>query len=409
MNLLVTLAWRNILRNKRRSLLTILAVTFAALLSIAMRGMQIGTYAVNIKNVVRMFSGYCQVQAEGYNANPTLQKFFTFDEPLARSLHAASHVKAYAPRITADGLAAHGQTSIGVMILGVDVNLEGGVTTLLDRIREGSPPRGGREPAVVLGQALAKNLGAGIGDDVVLLAQGADGTLGNMKYVVSGLIRSGSPDLDRTVVMMDLADAQELLAMEGKIHAVAIALEDLRELPDALDELRASMSGKQLVVLSWEELLPEFRQQIQMDDIGGILFLAILIIIVAFGILNTVLMSVTERFREFGITLAMGMPPARLVLLVVLEGAFLGFLGLVLGNVLAFGVNAYIAANPITFGGDLGTIYEEYGFLPAVYSSVRPHIFLNSSLAIIGITLLSCLYPAYRVWHLTPIEGMRHV
>jgi putative ABC transport system permease protein len=412
-NLLTKLAWRNILRNKRRSLLTVLAVTFAALLSIAMRGMQVGTYAVNIQNVVGMFSGYCQIQREGYNTNPTLQTNFAYSEELMQVLRADPRIRAAAPRIIADGLAAHGQTSVGVMILGVDVGLEGGVTTLLERVRTGAPPRPGDTPLVVLGQTLAKNLGARIGDDIVLLAQGADGTLGNMKYRVSGLAKSGSPDLDRAAVIMDLADAQALLTMEGRIHAVAIALRDLKDLPAVTSDLRTRLNdispGPPLAILSWEELLPEFRQHIQMDNVSGILFLGILIIIVAFGILNTVLMSVTERYREFGVTLAMGMSPARLVLVVILEGILLGVVGLVLGNVLAFAVNAYIVVNPIYIGGDISSIYEEYGFLPALYSSVRPHIFLNSSLAILGITVLSCLYPAYRVWHLSPIEGMRHV
>jgi len=409
MNMLAKLAWRNILRNKRRSILTVFAVTFAALFSIAMRGMQVGTYAVNIQNVVRMFSGYCQIQREGYSANPTLQTSFAFDEGLLQGLRATPRVQAFAPRITADGLAAHGQTSVGVMILGIDVDLERGVTSLLERIREGSAPRGGEKPSVVLGQTLAKNLGAETGSEIVLLAQGADGTLGNMKYIVSGLVRSGSPDLDRAVVIMGLPDAQELLTMEGRVHAVAIALHDLKDLPAATSDLRALVTGKPLAVLSWEELMPEFRQHLQMDNVTGILFLGILIIIVAFGILNTVLMSVTERYREFGVTLAMGMSPTRLVVLVILEGVFLGTVGLLLGNALAFGVNAYIAANPISIGGDLGSMYQDFGFLPALYSSVRPHIFLNSSLAILGITILSCLYPAYRVWHLSPIEGMRHV
>ena len=175
MNLLVKLAWRNILRNKRRSLLTVLAVTFAALLSITMRGMQIGTYAVNIQNVVRMFSGYCQVQREGYQANPTLQTSFAFDEALRRELRAVPRVQAFAPRVTADGLAAFGQTSVGVMILGIDIAPERQVTTLLDRIREGSPPGRGEISTVVLGTTLAKNLGARIGDEIVLLAQGEIG------------------------------------------------------------------------------------------------------------------------------------------------------------------------------------------------------------------------------------------
>ena len=409
MALLVKLAWRNILRNKRRSLLTVLAVTFAALLSIAMRGMQVGTYAVNIQNVVRMFSGYCQVQREGYNKNPSLQTNFVYDETVKQIVRGTPRVEAFSPRITAEGLVAFGQTSVGVMILGVDLESEGKVTTILERVREGAPPSGGEKPTVVLGQKLAKNLGARIGDEIVLLAQGADGTLGNMKYGISGLTKSGSPDLDRTMVVMGLKQAQELLAMDGRVHAVVVALRDIQELPPVVADLRTKLAGTNLALLTWEDLMPEFRQHIQMDNISGILFLGILIIIVAFGILNTVLMSVTERYREFGVTLAMGMSPASLVLIVILEGVFMGVVGLILGNLLAFGVNAYIVANPIVIGGELGSITEEYGFLPAMYSTLRFTVFLNSSLSILGITILSCVYPAYRVYKLQPVEGMRHV
>ncbi len=409
MLLLVKLAWRNILRNKRRSLLTVLAVTFAALLSIAMRGMQVGTYAVNIENVVRMYSGYCQVQREGYHRNPSLQTSFAYDEKLQRVLRAIPRVVAFSPRIMADGLVAHGTTSVGVMILGVDVGNEGKVTTLLQRIREGSAPSGGEQPTVVLGQKLAKNIGARIGDEIVLLAQGADGTLGNMKYRVSGLLKSGSPDLDRMTVLMDLRDAGDLLAMNDRVHAVVLALKDLQDLPPVVADLRTGLAGTRLNVLSWEDLMPEFRQHIQMDNISGILFLAILIVIVAFGILNTVLMSVTERYREFGVTLAMGMSPSRLVFIVVLEGLLMGLAGLVLGNLLALGVNGYIVAHPIVIGGDLASITEEYGFLPAMYSTLRFTVFLNSSLSILAITFVSCLYPAYRVYRLLPVAGMRHV
>jgi ABC-type lipoprotein release transport system permease subunit len=295
------------------------------------------------------------------------------------------------------------------MILGVDLESEGKVTTILERVREGAPPSGGEKPTVVLGQKLAKNLGARIGDEIVLLAQGADGTLGNMKYGISGLTKSGSPDLDRTMVVMGLEQAQELLAMDGRVHAVVVALRDIQELPPVVADLRTKLAGTNLALLTWEDLMPEFRQHIQMDNISGILFLGILIIIVAFGILNTVLMSVTERYREFGVTLAMGMSPASLVLIVILEGVFMGVVGLIVGNLLAFGVNAYIVANPIVIGGELGSITEEYGFLPAMYSTLRFTVFLNSSLSILGITILSCLYPAYRVYKLQPVEGMRHV
>jgi ABC-type lipoprotein release transport system permease subunit len=151
------------------------------------------------------------------------------------------------------------------------------------------------------------------------------------------------------------------------------------------------------------------RQSIQLDNISGLLFLGILVLIVGFGILNTILMSVTERFREFGVSLAMGMSSARLVTVVLLEAMFIAAVGLMLGNILAYCLNAYIVAHPIYLGEDLDVMMREFGWLPAMYSTVRFHVFFNSSLAILGATVVSCLYPAYRVWKLEPVEGMRHV
>jgi len=406
--LLLKLAWRNVRRQRRRSLLTILAVTFAAFLSITMRGMQIGSYEANIRNVVRLYSGHCQIQARGYHKNPSLESNFACDEQLLSAVRSVPHVRAVSPRITAEGLIACGGNSVGVMILGVDVRSERDVTTLLERVREGSPPSGGPKPTVVLGQTLARNLGVAIGTSVVLLAQGVDGTLGNMRYDVSGIVRTGSPDLDRTIVMMDLGPMQELLVMDGRVSALVVALDDLDHVSTAVGRLREQLPASGFEVLPWDELMPEFRQHIQMDNVSGILFLGILIVIVAFGILNTIMMSVTERYREFGVTLAMGIPPAHLACVILLEGICIGCAGLVVGNVLALGVNAYLTFHPIVFGGDLGSISEEYGFLPALYSTLRWTVFANSSLSILAVTLLSCVYPAYRVYQLQPIEGIHH-
>jgi len=407
--LLVKMAWRNIWRNRRRSLLTVLAVVFAALLSIAMRGMQVGTYERNIQNWVRMSSGYFQLQREGYESNPTLQQNFAYDEEIRRLLSQEPRIEAFTPRVYAEGLAAFKQASLGVAIIGVDLQTEPAVTTLLNRISAGVPPRNADLSAVALGQGLARNLGVSVGEEVVLLAQGADGTLGNMKYRVSGLVKTGNPEMDRGVVIMSLQAAQELLAMAGRVHAVAVSLRSLQDLPEAASSLRAKVPAAGLTVLTWEELLPEMRQHIQMDNISGILFLGILILIVAFGILNTILMSVTERFREFGVSLAMGMSSSRLMLVVMLEAMFIALVGLVLGNLLAFLLNTYIVAHPIYLGKDLESMIQEYGWLPAMYSTLRFHVFFNSSLAILCVTVLSCIYPAYRVWKLEPIQGMRHV
>lgn len=147
----------------------------------------------------------------------------------------------------------------------------------------------------------------------------------------------------------------------------------------------------------------------EVDTTSAILYAGILMVIVAFGILNTVLMSVTERFREFGVSLSMGMPNSTLVKLIFLETAFMAVVGIIIGNIIAAIINYTIITHPIIIGGNLGDLYQQYGFMPKIVSSLKFHLFRNASISIFIISLISCIYPAYRVAKLEPLKGLHHV
>ena len=170
----------------------------------------------------------------------------------------------------------------------------------------------------------------------------------------------------------------------------------------------SNITDNDLRVLNWLQINPELEQQIALDNISGIMFLGILIVIVAFGILNTVLMSVTERFREFGVVLSIGMPQINLVKLVYIETLIITIIGLIIGNIIGWGVNLYILNNPIYLGDELARLYEEYNFLPILKSSLDIMIFVNITLSILVISIISCIYPAYKVYKLEPLKGIRY-
>ena len=213
--------------------------------------------------------------------------------------------------------------------------------------------------------------------------------------------------MEATVVFMGLKSAQSLLALGNKVNVIAIKANDLNNLNEIKNSLNTKLPNKNLTVLPWNQVNPELQQAIQLDNISGILFLGILIVIVAFGILNTVLMSVTERFREFGVILSIGMPQKKLTYLVYIETLFIALIGLLFGNLLGYFVNYYLILHPIVFGGELKKLYELYHFLPELRSSLQISIFIYVSFSIIGISILSCLYPAYRVYKLEPLKGIR--
>ncbi|MFH0735476.1 MAG: FtsX-like permease family protein [bacterium] len=408
MNLIIKLAWRNIWRNKRRSLLTLAAISFAAFASIAMRGIQYGTYKLNIENAVNLFSGYIQVQQPEYQENPTLNKSIGNVQLLERKLSSIALVKGYSPRIYADGLISFNENSFGVAIFGISPSKEKTVTQITNKIKEGRFFSSDTENVIVVGYKLLENLKANIGESVVLLAQGADGSMGNLKFKIIGTIKTGSLDFDVMGVFIGLNKADELLAMCGKVNVIAVKLKSLDYLNEAKDEINNKLAGTNLKVLSWDEIMPELNESIEFDNIGGILYLAILVIIVVFGILNTILMSITERFKEFGITLAIGMPQNKIVLLVFIETVFIAVIGLIAGNIIGFGINLYIIHNPIEFSGTAVQLYEQYGFLPKMESSLLPLIFINTSIIIFIAAIISSLYPLYKVYKLEPLKGIRY-
>lgn len=408
MKLLLKLAWRNIWRNKRRSLLTLAAVVFAALMAIAMRGIQLGTYALNIKSVVELFSGYLQIQNKGYVDNPTLNSSFVIDKNLQKEISGTDGVAGYAPRIYADGLVSFKENSRGAAVFGIDPAKEKNVTTFVYNLSGGRFFTSDSSNEIVVGTQMLRNLGATIGDTVVILAQGYDGALGNQKFKIVGTVRLGVQELESAIVFMGLKTAQSLLTMPNRVNVIAIKAASLDRMSEISESLSKRITNPNLAVLQWDRVNPEMKQAIQLDNVSGIMFLGILIVIVAFGILNTVLMSVTERFREFGVILSIGMPQKKLTYLVYIETMFITILGLVLGNVLGYAVNYYLILHPIVFGGELKQLYELYHFLPQLKSSLQFSIFYNVSLSILVISLISCLYPAYKVYKLEPLKGIRH-
>jgi len=408
MRLLLKLGWRNVWRNKRRSIITTLAVTFAVMLSIAMRGIQLGTYEVNIRHVVELFTGYVQIQAPGYIDKPSLHKSFRMNRGLRAVLDEEPRIIAYAPRILGDGLISFRENSQGAVLFGIEPEAESKVSTISSRVIRGAFLDKANSAEIIVGATLLENLRAAIGDEIVVLAQGFDGSLGNLKFTIVGAVKTGMIEIDRSAVFMHIEAARELLLMYGRATMIAVRLKDLPQIEPVEALLSPRLALQDLDVLTWKEVMPGLEQGIEMDNVSGILTLAILVIVVAFGITNTVLMSITERFREFGIVLSLGMPSRMLIGVVLLETAMIVVMGIILGNVLAYGVNSYIAMNPIVFEGEFGKLYEEYGFLPRIESTVRFSSFLNNTLSILIVSILAVLYPLTKVLRLEPLKGIRY-
>jgi ABC-type lipoprotein release transport system permease subunit len=411
MSMLLKLGWRNIWRNKRRSILTIAAITFGTFLTITFGGLVIGTWEYSIASSVEMFSGYIQIQKKGFQENPSLSKNFKYPGQIEECIKNIDGVTGYAPRIQADGLISFHDNSAGTSIMGVDPKAERKISRFYERVRNGRMIGQDGLNEVVVGIILLKNLKAEIGDTIVLLAQGYDGVLGNQKYRVVGTMKFGTPDIDAAMILLHYRAAQELLAMDGLINILAIGTPDLQSVSKVHDGIQASIKNYKLdnlAVLPWNEVMPELKQGMDLDRINHAIFMGTLVIIIAFGLMNTVLMSVTERFREFGVTLALGIRSSGLAKLVFLESICMALVGILLGVITGYLVNIYIYYHPIILTGDLAQWYEEYGFIPKIVSTIRLSVPLISSGLILVLSCVASIYPLYRVFVLEPLKGIRH-
>lgn len=377
------------------------------MITVVMRGLQLGSYDYFIKTIAGDYSGYIQIQREGYKDDPSLRKTFICSDEIKNTIESIPDIIAYAPRLYSDVLVSSGENSYGGIIYGIDPEIELNFSNFHRKIKLGRFLCKDSAYEVLLGYKLFENLKIKLGDKIIILGQGFDGALWDMKFKIVGVVKLGYTELDNSVIFMNLKDAQELLSAENRVSVIAILVSEIEKIEKIKQKLSGELNQKNLVALSWEDIMVALKQSIDLDNASGILFLAFLIIIVAFGIFNTISMSVVERFNEFGISLAIGFKNQKLVFIVFLEIIFITLIGILIGSLLGGILNFYFIKNPIVFTGKIASVYEEFGFEPKLISSLKPRIFINTGLSILIVSLISSIIPLYRVYKLEPLKGIR--
>ncbi|WP_022665899.1 ABC transporter permease [Desulfospira joergensenii] len=406
----ILMAWRNVWRNPRRTILTILAIAFACLLLVFMLSMQIGTYEVMINATVKTRTGHLQILRNGYNQDHKIRKAIQQPEPLARILDRTPHVTAYTFRANAFALLSSDLRTYGGLITGIDPGKEARISTMADTVRKGRFLKDSDTNTALVGALLAKNLKIDLGDELVVLGSALDGSVAATVLKVAGIFSSGMDDYDRSAIQVPLSHFQNVFSMGRAVHETVITCDSLWNVGQVRDSLQKELAGPGfepgLVCLSWDELTPGLIQSIQMDLGGGIIFYVILMVMVAFSIMNTFLMAVFERTREFGTLMAMGANPGRLTKMLLFESTFLTLCGIVLGIVLGCIITLWTQHTGIPLGDAEGML-RQYG-IPGV---IRPKLSLATALAgpsvVFIITLLTALVPAIKVHRLTPVDAMR--
>jgi ABC-type lipoprotein release transport system permease subunit len=407
------MAWRNIWRNPRRTILTVLAIAFACVLLIFMLSYQFGSYDTMINASVKINTGHLQIQAKGYHADKKMHQAIADPEPIKQVLAKIPSVNAFTCRARGFALVSTDKRAYGAMVVGVEPDQEARVSTLGGIIEQGrylkNPSDVQGFSGALVGRLLARNLGASVGDEITILGQGKDGSVAATVLIVEGIYASGMDEFDRSAVHIPLTTFQDVFFMEQAVHEVVVIADHLSCVPAVKSRLREHLSQgdtpMKYTVLDWDELMPGLRQAIRMDLVSGGIFYMILIMVVAFSILNTFLMAILERTHEFGVMMAVGTRPARLTRLVLTESAVMTLVGVAAGLVLGCLLTWFFENHGIEIAGAV-ELLKQYGIPSRLYPRLT---FLSASIGptvVFFITLISALYPALKLRRLKPVEAM---
>ena len=410
------MAWRNIWRNPRRTILTISAIAFASLLLVFMLSFQFGSYHTMINASVKINTGHIQVQAQDYQDKQSMYLVVNDPTAIGNILNKMQEVDAYTFRAKAFSLVSSKERTYGVVVVGIDPATEAQVSTLKNLIRKGSylPPdyQNQTSPPALIGNLLAGNLHVGPGDELTVLGQGRDGSIAATVVKIAGIYSSGMDEFDRSSIHIPLKHFQDVFAMRGAVHevvALAKSLKYIAKIKKAIaEEINKRNLKHPLVVMDWEELMPGLRQAIEMDLVSGIIFYLILILVVAFSILNTFLMAIFERTKEFGVLMAMGTTPGRLTKLLLIESFSMTAVGIVIGIIIGCLVTWYFQIHGIDIAGS-SEIMKQYGISGRMHPQLSLISAISGPAVVLLITFFAALYPALKVRRLRPVEALGHV
>ncbi len=404
--MIVAMAWRNLWRQPRRTIFSLLAIGFAAAVTIFMLSLQQGVYGTMIVRSLGILDGYAQIQRPGFLDDPELKKVFDDPEALAARVNEVPGVKDTAIRAQGFALLSKGQVSVGAEVVGVQPSAELKVSTLPGMIKRGRYLSPEAPNEIVIGNVLARNLKAGIGDRLTLIGMARDGTIAAASLKVSGFFSTGLDAMDRQLAEIPLDTFRSAFHMGDTAHAIVITAGSLGALHRLVPRMESLVAPRGLVVRQWDKLVPGLKQAIELDATSSSLVYLALLVVVVFTILNTMLMAVMERTREFGLMLSLGMSPGRIGLTVWVETIFLILLGMAFGIGLGFGVTEYFVVHGITFQGS-ETLFSRWGLPAVVYPAITPLSLLAGPAVISFFVFLMGLYPALRARRLDPVAALR--
>jgi ABC-type lipoprotein release transport system permease subunit len=404
--MILTLAWRNIWRNKRRSFITLSSIGFAVVFATMMMSVQKGSLDQLINNSVKFYTGHIQVQNPKYFEEKTINNSIAYNAGIIKKINDLQGVKVVSPRIESFGLASYGSVSKASMILGIEPDNEDKILNLSKKLRSGKMITS-ESKGILIAEGLSEYLKAGIGDTLVILGQGYHGSNAAGLFVIEGLLKFPNPVQNKQMICMPLKQAEWFYDFNNKLTSMAILLDDNKVLPKVETNLKVIFKSKNYAIVNWQKLIPDLIEMREMKFASTRIMIFILYSVIGFGMFGTFLMMASERMREFGILLAVGMKRRLLQLTTFLEILLLSSLGVIMGLAISSLLILYFYYNPIYLGSSYDAIAESYGIEMTIEFAFESTIIITQAFAVFIIAFILSFYPLLIIKKTKPVKAIR--
>lgn len=392
-------------RNKHRTTITIAAIYFAVILSVVASSLQDGVFDNLIKGIVGYYNGYIQVHKQGYWDEQILDNTFNDSDSLRQTILQQDNITGVTPRLESFALASSIELTKGCLVIGIDPDNEDKITALREKVVMGHYLTSG-DRGVLLAEGLAKRLNLQLHDTLVVIGQGYHGTLAAGRYYIKGIVKFGLAELNDQSLYLSISAAQELYNADALITSFVLSLDNPNQMDATANAVQSSI-GSNYETMTWEEMMPEVKQHIQTDNGSMYIIQGILYILICFGIFGTLMMMMAERKYEMGMLVAIGMKKIKLMQLLLMESVVTVLTGCALGILTSIPIVYYLYKYPIRFTGELGDVYEQFGFEPIFPASMDADVFVTQGLIVLALGVILSVYPLLKIVRLDPVTAMK--
>jgi len=408
-----TLAWRNLWRHKRRTLITASSIAFGVLLAVTFTGAGDYFHTRMIDAGANMGMGHITIAAQDYNRAPSSQKPIKGSNTLQVLIADLPEVTSVVARIQGQAMFASARKSVGGTFIAIDPSQESANNNLfIGSLIEGAMLSQTAGKGIVMGVDLVRKLKLNLGKKVVYTTTDINGDIVSAVARVSGIFRTGVPEVDGGMALLPIQSVQKVLGYASdEVSLIAISLGDQRLSHALRDKMQGQPEFEHVEVLNWQQTQPDLAGMIAVDKSANRISQLMISLLIAAGILNTMLMSVLERSREFGVMMALGMSPRGLFSLVILESFWLAVVGLIIGIIITIPWYLHMAETGIDLTSAYGDDFSFGGVLLDTVFKIR--LFKESIIVILiglfGLALLSGVYPAWRAGRIPPVESLKEL